>query len=152
MSKQKILPNGLEEDVISRAYKKELTRHQTDLIGEIKRFLVQPIAEDVKSAHAEIFPDEYGDGYVGIGLYLQGVTTKHIGFADYVRDLPGIDVFAYQEKDVSIPDLVVNLVKHWFAKSWFKAGGWDYPLEIEVNGHDGFGDGESIALTSKKLT
>ncbi|WP_188150707.1 hypothetical protein [Teredinibacter waterburyi] len=149
MSKQKILPNGLGEDVIARAYKKELARHQPQLIGEIKQFLAEPISEDIKGAYAEIFPDEYGDGYVGIGLYLEAITIKHIGFADYVRDLPSIDVFAYQENDVSIPDLVVNLVKQWFAESWFKAGGWDYPLAIDVNGHDGFGDGESIVLTSK---
>lgn len=82
-------------------------------------------------------------------MYLQGSTTKHIGFADYVKDLPVIDTFAYQENEISIPDLVADLVKQWFAENRFKAGGWDYSLAIENNGHDGFGNGEFIRLTSK---
>jgi len=139
----------LTEDSIIRVYEKELDRHSEQLIQEIKKFISAPLSDEVKEASVEVFPDEYGDGYTGIGLYLTGKTTKHVPFADYVRDLPLVDIAWYRENDIYIADLVVDLVKKWFSESWFKAGGWEYPIAIEVGGHDGFGNGNFIKLTSK---
>lgn len=133
-------------DAISRVYARELGRHSAQLIEEIKSFLANEVASDVKEATVEVFPDEYGDGYTSVGLYLTGQVTKHIAFAEYVNDLPLIDVEGYKE-EVSIPDLVVDHVKQWFAECWWKACGWDYNIPVELNGHEGFGDGNSIKLT-----
>ncbi len=146
MSKQKNLPNGMSVDSISRAYNRALQRHSPQLIEEIKSFLARDIPEDVKEATVEVFPDEYGDGYASIGLYLAGKTYKNISFAEYANDLPSIDIESYSE-EVNIPHLVVDLVKQWFAECWWKACGWDYSLPVELLGHDGFGDGDSIKLT-----
>jgi len=146
MSKQKNLPNGMTIDSLKRVYKKELERHSNQLINEIKSFLSEPIPSDIKEASIEVFPDEYGDGYTSVGLYLTGNTTKHIPFAEYVKDLLLIDVASYEE-EVSIPDFVVDLVKQWFSECWWKAGGWEYNIPIEVYGHEGFGNGESIKIT-----
>ena len=146
MSKQKKLPERMTIDSLNKVYIKELERHSNQLINEIKSFLSEPIPSDVKEASVEVFPDEYGDGYTSIGLYLTRSTTKHIPFAEYVKDLPLIDVQSYEE-EISIPDLVVNHVKQWFSECWWKAGGWEYNVPIVVYGHEGFGDGESIKIT-----
>ena len=149
MSKQKSLPEGLSEKTICDAYKKEMSRHSNKLIQEVRNFICTPIADDVKDATVEVFPDEYGDGSVSIGFYLNGITTKHIKFAEYANDLPLIDTQAYIEEDIHVAHLVVDLVKQWFAECWYKAGGWDYPLLVTLSGHDGFGNSDVINLTSK---
>lgn len=149
MSKRKILPDGLDEKTVSRAYTSELERHSNTLITEIRSFLLETIDTDVLDASVEVFPDEYGDGYTSVGFYFRGKSIRHIAFAEYVNDLPAIDAMSYQENDILVPDIVVDLVKRWFAECWFKAGGWDYPIAVGINGHDGYGDGEVIVLTGK---
>lgn len=149
MSKRRVLPEGLDEAIISKTYLSELERHSNTLITEIKSFLLEAIDTDVRDASVEVFPDEYGDGYTSVGFYFRGKSIRHVTFAEYVNDLPAIDVMSYQENDVFVPDIVVDLVKRWFAECWFKAGGWDYPLAVELKGHDCYGDGEVIVLTRK---
>jgi len=136
----------MREESIRRVYDKEIGRHSNELIEEIKAFLAKSIPSDVTSASVEIFPDEYGDGYTTIGLYLSGEMTTHVRFGEYVNDLPLIDVESYAD-DIHIPNMVVDLVKQWFAECWWKSSGWDYKLSVEIYGHEGFGDGESIPLT-----
>ena len=148
MSKQKHLPNGMPIDAVSRAYTKELERHSEKLIEEISSFLAQRIPDGVSEATVEVFPDEYGDGVASVGLYLSGKLTKHIPFAEYVNDLPLIDVQSYED-EFRVPDLIVDHVKRWFAESWWKACGWQYSLPVELFGHEGFGDCSSIKLTNK---
>lgn len=147
MSKRKELPNGLPEDAIENVFREELEKHSNTLIDEIKEFLSAPLSDQVIEGSVEVFSDEYCDGYTGIGLYLKEKATKHYPFADYVRNLPGIDVHSYMEEDIYIPDIVVDLVKDWFSECWFKAGGWDFPLALEISGHDGYGNGRAIKLT-----
>jgi len=147
MSTRKDLPDGLPEDTIEKVFREELERHSNTLIDEIKDFLNKPPSEQVTEASAEVFPDQYCDGYTGIGLYLKDKTTKHYPFAKFVRDLPYVDVDIYMEEDIYVPDMVVDLVKTWFSECWFKAGGWDFPLPLEIIGHDGFGNGRAIKLT-----
>jgi len=132
---------------IKRVYINEFERHSIRLIDEIKLFLIEPISSDVTKATVEVFPDEYGDGYISIGLYLDSPNgAKHIAFAEYVNDLPLIDVQSYEE-EFSIPDLIVDCAKQWFSECWWKACGWDFMIPVELYGHDGFGDGNSIKLT-----
>lgn len=145
MSKQKKLPSGMSVESLNRVYINELDRHSDSLIDEISFFLAKPISVDVTEVSIQVFPDEYGDGYTSVGLYLHGEVTKHTPFAEYVNDLPLIDVASYQE-DISIPDLVVDLVKQWFAESWWKAGGWNYQVSATIGSAD-FGNGNITQLT-----
>ena len=146
MSKQKKLPPGMSIDSIKRVYRQELDRYSTQLILEIKEFLKEPIQKNIINGEVEIFPDEYGDGYLSIGLYLKGEKTQHITFVNQVKDLPMIDLNEYENEN--LPDLFVYLTQRWFAESWWKAGGWDYYLPIKLHGHEDFGYGEIINLTS----
>ena len=145
MSKRKNLPTGMSEESIRKVYDKELSRHSDQLIEEIKAYLTKPIYSDVTSATVEVFPDEYGDGYTTIGLYLSGDKTTHVPFAEYVDDLPLIDVESYAD-EIHIPNMVVDLTKQWFAECWWKACGWGYKLPMEIYGHEDSGDGNSIQL------
>lgn len=147
MTKQKQLPNGMPVDAIERVYIKELDRYANQLIDEIREFLKTPLEKEVVSGLVEIFPDEYGDGHLSIGLYLEAELSRHIAFVDDVKDLPLIDVDSYADEE-SIPDLFVDLAQQWFAECWWKAGGWDLNLPVKLYGHDGFGSGKVIALTS----
>ncbi len=147
MSKQKRLPQGMPIDAIERVYIKELDRYSDQLINEIKDFLKIPLKEDVIEGSVEIFPDEYGDGFLSIGLYLKSELTNHISFVDNVKDLPMIDLINYDEEN--LVDLIVDITQRWFAESWWKAGGWEYKLPLKVYGHDGFGSGIVIDLTKQ---
>lgn len=146
MKKQKQFPKGMSIQSIRRAYIKEIERHSNELISEIKTILSQYSGSDFKSANIEIFPDEYGAGCTSIGLYLFKQSSKHIPMAQYLNDLPIIDIDAYP--DEYIPGLIIDIVKQWFAECWWKAGGWDYPLPVVLSGHEGIGNGELIQLTS----
>lgn len=145
MTNQKKLPNGMNVESLNRVYTKELGRHSDALIDEIANFLDEVVPSDVNEISIQVFPDEYGDGYTSIGLYLHGKTTKHIPFAEYVNDLPLIDVDSYREV-ISIADMVVDHVKHWFSECWWKACGWKYNLPVTIGSMD-FGDGSIIQLT-----
>lgn len=146
MNKQKQLPANMPIDAIERVYIKELHRYSDQLINEIKQFLHTPMIDNVTSGTVEVFPDEDGDGVLSIGLYLKAELTHYIPFTEDVKDLPMIDVSAYEEE--SLVGLIVDLTQQWFAESWWKAGGWDYSLPLMVYGHDGFGSGDLIKLTS----
>jgi hypothetical protein len=146
MKKQKQLPKGMPLQSIQRAYIKEIERHSNELISEIKSFLSKTADSDFKSAHIEIFPDEYGEGCTSIGLYLFSNVSKHIPLAQYLNDLPIIDID--DDPEENIPGLIVDIVKQWFAECWWKAGGWDFPIPVVLSGHEGFGNGELIQLTS----
>ncbi|MCO1335868.1 hypothetical protein MO867_16150 [Microbulbifer sp. OS29] len=147
MRKRKVLPTGIPEETITTVFRKELDRHSNPLIDEIKKFLKQPLLEEITEASAEVFPDQYSDGNTSIGVYLKSGTIQHHSFAGFINDLPYIDIDNYMEDDINIPDMVVDLVKSWFSECWFKAGGWDFPVAIEISEHEGAGNGDTIKLT-----
>ena len=158
MTKQKNLPDTLNQDQFMRIYRGELERHSDELISEIKQVLAITPNQDVTSAHLVVFPDEYGDGYATVSMYFDGKNKKidnadksifpgrHISFVEYVRDLPLVDVMAYEER-FPMRDLTVDMVKQWVAECWWKAGGWNYPLNVEIFAGEGFGKSESILLS-----
>jgi hypothetical protein len=147
MSKQKKLPNEMNVESLNRVYVSELDRYSDALITEISDFLIKAVPTDVKEASVQVFPDMDGDGYISIGFYLHGEITSHVPLAEYVTDLPLIDVEAYQEI-ISIPDMVVDIVKQWFAECWWKARGWEYQIPATIGSMD-FGSGSIIQLTKK---
>jgi hypothetical protein len=154
-----VMPDGLSIEEFSQIYQSKLNRHSEELIAEIKSMLSQPVHPDVSEISVEVFPDEYGDGYVSVGMYFEGKNKKVdrqdisffpgrvLSFAENVRDLPLIDVGSYEDK-FSVVDVTVDLVKQWFASCWEKAGGTAYLLPVILDGHEDFGNGKSIKLTS----
>jgi hypothetical protein len=154
-----IMPNGLSMEEFSQIYQSYLNPHSEELIAEIKVMLSEPVHPDVSEISFEIFPDEYGDGFVSIGMYFEGKNKKvdrkdksffpgrFLSFAENVNNLPLIDIRAYEDK-FSVPDVTVDLVKWWFAFCWEKAGGSSYQLPVILEGHEDYGDGRMIRLTT----
>jgi hypothetical protein len=46
-------------------------------------------------------------------------------------------------------NIQADVTKVWLAEWLWKAGGWDYPLPVEVAVHDEYGDGERILLAPR---
>ncbi len=155
------MPDGLSEQDFSHIYREHLEKHSASLINEIKFMLAQPVRPDVTQIYIEVFPDEYGDGYVSIGMYFEGKNKKidksdqsffpgrYLAFAEYANDLPLIDIETYNE-DFYVADLTVDEVKQWFASCWNEAGGKNYHLPVTLRGHEGFGNGKALTLTGNK--
>lgn len=57
MSKRKVLPEGLDESTISRAYFSELERHSNTFIVEIKSFLLKATDIGVRGTRVRVFSD-----------------------------------------------------------------------------------------------
>ncbi len=153
-----IMPDNLSKQDFLRIYREHLEQHSFSLIEEIKAMLAQPVHSDVNEIYVEVFPDEYGDGYVSIGMYFEGKNKKvdrndksffpgrYLGFAEYANNLPMIDVEAYNE-EFYIADITVEEVKQWFVSCWNKAGGKTYHLPVTIHGHEDFGNGKILTLT-----
>jgi len=158
MPSPRTLPTGLSPDELAAAYRRELERHTALLVTELRDVISDPPAPGEIGATVEVFPDEQGTGRVSIGMYFQGMSrplddtdaslggSRHLALAGSVRDMPRIDVTSYG-RYLSVADLTVDQIKAWFADCWNKAGGDDYPLRVELIGHEDFGDGEILLLS-----
>ncbi|WP_109833099.1 hypothetical protein [Reichenbachiella versicolor] len=148
MSKQKRLPTGMPLHSIERVFKQELDRYSNQLILEVKSVLNRKFEESISNAVVEIFPDEFGDGFLSMGIHLEGSVITYIPLVEEARDMPLIDVQAY-EGEMDLVDKIVDWTKQWCAECWWKAGGWDWAVPTSLQGHSGFGNGDAIQLTSK---
>jgi len=63
--------------------------------------------------------------------------------------MPDFDEHYFESDAFPGIDLQAVTLRRWFAECWWKAGGWGYPLAVEIWIHDGFGDGERIILTEQ---
>jgi len=154
-----VMPDELSIEEFSQIYQSHLQRHSNELIEEIKIMLSKPVHSDVTEICVEVFPDEYGDGYVSIEMFFDGENKKvdrqdksffpgrTMSFADNVRDLPLIDVESYDD-NFPVTDITVELVKQWFAFCWERAGGSVYQFPVTLKGHEDFGNGKTIKLTT----
>lgn len=161
MSSRRSFPNGLSAAELAAAYRSELERHTAGLILEIRKVLAAPLNPGETHASVEVFPDEFGEGRVAIGMYFHGVspnphdltaslgTSRNFSFGGPVQDMPRIDVRRYEE-EVSIPDMTVDVIRGWFADCWAKAGGTRFPLRVELFGSQNYGDGRAIVLAEGK--
>ncbi len=121
------MPNYLSKQDFLRIYREHLEKYSTSLIEEIKAMLGQPVNSDGKEISVEVFPDEYGKGYVSIGMYFEGKNKKvdqndksffpgrYLSFAEYANNLPLIDVEAYKEEfciaDVTVQEVINGLFR-----------------------------------------
>ena len=159
MPDRRFFPNTLTPSELQTAYRQELDRFTSGLIGEIGAVLSVPPDPGETHAAIEVFPDEQGDGRVSIGMHFHGISpqlgdmsqslggSRHFSFGRCVRDMPRIDVQHYQ-RTISVPDMTVIQIKEWFADCWRKAGGENYPLRVELFGHEDFGDGKAVVLSN----
>lgn len=154
-----MIPFGLTTDQFATRSRGLLEKHSPALITELREVFAVPIGEAVTSASVVIFLDDPGVGGPSIGLYFDGRNKKVdssdptifpgrvLMIAEYLRELPTFDPSYFSDDEFGALDIQTNVTKQWFAEWWWKAGGWDYPLPVDVSVHDGYGDGESIQLS-----
>jgi hypothetical protein len=117
----------------------------------------------VTSASIEIFLDDYGESGPGVGMYFEGEGKKvdhsdpsifpgrHLAIARYLRELPPFDRRYFVEEDFGALNVQADVTKAWIAVWWWKAGGWDYTIAVELTVHDDFGNGETVVLAPGRL-
>ena len=120
--------------------------------------MAKPIGNDVTCASIEIFVDEYGESGPSIGMYFAGPNTRvdqsdqsifpgrHIPLAQFARKVDPFDGRYFTEEDFGGLHIVADVAKQWLAEWWWKAGGWNYPIPVDVAVHDEYGDGNSTKL------
>jgi hypothetical protein len=153
------IPFELSAQQFAARYRGLLERHSPALIAELRSVLATPIGPGVTSASVQIFLDEDGEAGPSVGMYFDGKNKKvdrsdpsifpgrHLALAPYLRDIPPFDGRYFSEDGFGARDIQADVAKAWFAEWWWKAGGWGYPLPVDVAVHDGYGNGESIQLS-----
>lgn len=129
-------------------YQRKLDGLSDQVIRALRDLLAVPIGHGVEEAHLEIFTDEYG-GAPAVWAYWRGKNNK-VDHADPslfpgrslkldlgLNDLSDIDEQYFVEPD-EFPglQLTVSLLSRWLAESWWKAGGWEYPVPATLAVHD----------------
>ncbi len=153
------IPFRLTAEQFAKRFRGLLEKHSPALLAQLRMVLEMPIGEGVTSASVEIFLDEHGETGPSVGMYFDGKDKKvdssdptifpgrHLVLAEYLRGLAPFDVRYFSEDDFGAADIT----RDWFAEWWWKAGGWDYPLPVDVVVHDGHGNGEVIRLAPGHL-
>lgn len=129
-------------------YQRKLDRLSDHAIRALRDLLAVPIGDGVDEAHLEIFPDEYGRA-PSVWAYWRGKNNK-VDNADPslfpgrsleldlgLKELADIDERYFVGPD-EFPgfQLMVPLLSRWLAESWWKAGGWAYPVPTTLSVHD----------------
>jgi hypothetical protein len=152
------IPFGLSADQFAARFRGLLEKHSPALIRELREVLAMPIGEGVTSAHIEIFLNADGEFGPGVGMYFDGENKKvdhadrsifpgrHLPIGEYLHRLPAFDPRYYSDYDFGALSIQGDVCKTWFAEWWWKAGGWSYPLKVDIDVHDGYGDGNGILL------
>lgn len=143
-----MVPYGLNQEQFVSIYQRKLDRLSDQAIHALRGLLAMPLGHGVDKAHLEIFPDEYG-GAPSIWTYWRGKNNK----VDQVDqslfpgrslelDLDLKDLAEIDEQYFVGPDefpglqLTASLLSRWLAESWWKAGGWTYPVPVTLAVHD----------------
>jgi hypothetical protein len=152
------IPFGLSAEQFAARFCGQLEKHSAALIAELRSVLMKPIGQGVTSASIEIFLDADGETGPSFGIYFDGKNKKvdhsdpsifpgrHLALAEYVRELQPFDPRYYSDYDFGALNIQGDVCKTWFAEWWWKAGGWSYPLRVDVVVHDAYGDGNGILL------
>lgn len=129
-------------------YQRKLEHHSDQAIETLRRLIALPVQGDVDAAHLEVFPDEDG-GAPTIWAYWHGQNNRvdHNDPGIFpgrsfeleldLRALATIDERYFIAPD-DFPGLQLSaaLLSRWLAESWWKAGGWFYPLPTTLAVHD----------------
>ncbi len=158
-----MVPFGLTESQFVSRYRRELDRVSATVIEILSSLFDRTVNDDVQTAHAEVFLDEYG-GAPSIWIYYLGENNK-VDHKDeslfagrslelqlplsVLADFDERYFISLEDCDEEFPGLTLtgDTIKSWFAECWWKAGGWTYPLPTALAVHDGWGDGSVIKLT-----
>ena len=155
--KTEAFPDVSGEGDFRERYLSYLRRHSPTLVQEIGQLLRRTdVSPDVTNVEIQVFPDEYGDGYVRACAYFNGpnrLVRKNdpslycgapVLLAEYVNDIPLYDPDSYQ---FDVRDITVSCVIDWFAECWRTAGGEEYRYPVVITGHEGYGSSDAIPLT-----
>lgn len=143
-----MVPYGLNQEQFVSMYQRKLDRLSDQTIRALRELLTLPLRQGVDEAHLEIFPDEYG-GAPSIWAYWRGKSNKvdHVDQSLFpgrsleldleLKDLAEIDEQYFVGPD-EFPglQLIASLLSRWLAESWWKAGGWTYPVPVTLAVHD----------------
>ena len=143
-----MVPYGLNQEQFVSMYQRKLDRLSDQTIRALREILTLPLGHGVDGAHLEIFQDEYG-GAPSIWAYWRGKSNKvdHVDQSLFPGrslelDLDLKDLAEIDEQYFSRPDefpglqLTASLLSRWLAESWWKAGGWTYPVPATLAVHD----------------
>ncbi|MDR6843042.1 hypothetical protein [Pseudoxanthomonas sacheonensis] len=143
-----MVPYGLNQEQFVSMYQRKLDRLSDQVISALRDLLAVPLGHGIDEAHLEVFPDDYG-GAPSIWAYWRGKNNK-VDHGDQslfpgrsleldldLRDLAEIDEQYFVEPD-KFPglQLTADLLSRWLAESWWKAGGWTYPVPVTLAVHD----------------
>ncbi len=152
------IPFGLTAEQYATRFRGLLEKHSPTLLAELRKVLATPIGAGVTSASVVVFLDEYREGGPRVGLYFDGKDKKvdhsdptifpgrHLSLAEYLHGLPTFDPRYFSDDTFGALNIQADVTKAWFAEWWWKAGGWDYPLPVEIAVHDDYGNAEVIQL------
>lgn len=153
-----MVPYGLNHEQFGSMYQRMLDRLSDKTIRALRELATVPLGHGVDEAHLEIFLDEDG-GPPTVWAYWRGKNNK-IDHADQslfpgrsleldlgLEDLAEIDETYFVGPD-EFPgfQLTASLLSRWLAESWWKAGGWAYPVPVTLAVHD-FGSHGRVQLS-----
>lgn len=157
-----MVPFGLTQEQFISRYRKFLELASSKFISQLREVLKTPVPDSVTSAEVQIFFGDDGLSTPNAWIYFDGKNKKidhkdqsifpgrALDLALQVEGADDFDERYFTDETFGGLSIVANTVKSWFAECWWKAGGWSYPIKVEVWIHDGFGDGKSIILTENR--
>jgi len=143
-----MVPYGLNQEQFISMYQRKLDRLSGQAIHKLRSLMALPVGHGVDEAGLEIFTDEHG-GAPGVWAYWRGRNNK-IDHKDQslfpgrsleldlgLKDFADIDEqYCVEPGEFPGLRLTVSLLSRWLAASWWKAGGWTYPVPTTLSVHD----------------
>jgi hypothetical protein len=138
----------MSQEQFASMYQRKLDRLSDQAIRVLRDLIAMRIDPGVEQARLEIFPDEYG-GAPSAWAYWRGKNNevdhkdqslfpgRSLELVLGLEDLADIDERYFVKPD-EFPGLrlTVSLLSRWLAESWWKAGGWAYPVPTTLAVHD----------------
>lgn len=142
---------GLTPQQFSQRFRKSLDGLSKASILRIRNLLNEPTPIAIRSAEVQVFVDTENYGTPSLWLYFVGDNVKTSQASREVQlgleELEEVDEQYFTNFAFGGPHLMADALKTWFAECWWKAGGWDYGVPVDVDVHDGYGDGHKIHLS-----
>jgi len=157
---KKIVPFGLKREQFAVRWRRELERASDATIARLRALFVETVPPEVLAAEVEIFLNEDGAEGVDVWIYFGGENNRvdnanpaifpgrSLALALPLDAMGGFSE-KYFDGDFPGADLAAEATQAWFAECWWKAGGWSYPLPVDIGVHDGFGGGKTVRLTER---
>lgn len=143
-----MVPYGLNQTQFVSMYQRKLDHLSDQAINRFRDLLIVPVEPEVDATCLEIFLGEYGNA-PHVWAYWRGrnnkVDHKDPGlFPGKALELDlGLESLAEIDERYFVgPDqfpgfqLIAPLLSRWLAESWWKAGGWSYPVPTTLSVHD----------------